>query len=81
MLKAKGKTTEARQLCEKFLTEYRESPLAQEAQRQLRLLKPPERSEACSAANKCDGASCESQCFPCAFRRSSAESGAEEALM
>ena len=45
LLKAKGKTTEARQLCEKFLTEYRESPLAQEASRQLRLLKPPQEAK------------------------------------
>jgi TolA-binding protein len=41
LLKAKGKISEARQLCETFLTQYRESPLAGEAQRQLRLLKPP----------------------------------------
>jgi TolA-binding protein len=40
LLKAKGKIAEARQVCENFLTQYRESPLAGEASRQLRLLKP-----------------------------------------
>ena len=80
LLKAKGKTTEARQLCEKFLTEYRESPLAQEAQRQLRLLKPPEQAKPVVPPTTATGAGCESQCFTCAFRRSSAKPGAEEAL-
>jgi predicted negative regulator of RcsB-dependent stress response len=40
LLKSKGKIAEARQVCENFLTQYRESPLAGEASRQLRLLKP-----------------------------------------
>jgi predicted negative regulator of RcsB-dependent stress response len=40
LLKAKGKTDEARRICENFLTQYRESYLAGEVSRELRLLKP-----------------------------------------
>jgi tetratricopeptide (TPR) repeat protein len=41
LLKAKNKPEEARVICEKILTSYRESLWANEAMRQLRLLKPP----------------------------------------
>ena len=40
LLKAKGKIEEARRVCETFLTQYRDSYLAGEASRELRLLKP-----------------------------------------
>ena len=40
LLKAKGKTDEARRVCESLMTQYRESYLAGEASRELRLLKP-----------------------------------------
>jgi predicted negative regulator of RcsB-dependent stress response len=40
LLKAKDRTDEARQICERIMTEFRESLLASEAARQLRLLKP-----------------------------------------
>ena len=40
LLKAKGKIEEARRVCENFLTQYRESYLAGEASRELRLLRP-----------------------------------------
>jgi predicted negative regulator of RcsB-dependent stress response len=40
LLKAKGQTEEARRVCENFLTQYRDSNLAGEASRQLRLLRP-----------------------------------------
>ena len=40
LLKAKGRDDEARQICERIMTDYRESLLAGEAARQLRLLKP-----------------------------------------
>jgi tetratricopeptide (TPR) repeat protein len=41
LLKAKNKPEDARLVCEKILTNYRESVWANEAMRQLRLLKPP----------------------------------------
>jgi predicted negative regulator of RcsB-dependent stress response len=41
LLKAKGKIEEARRVCENFLTQYRESYLAGEVSRELRLMKPP----------------------------------------
>ena len=47
LLKAKGQTEEARRVCENFLTQYRDSYLAGEASRQLRLLRP--KSEAKSS--------------------------------
>lgn len=40
LLKAKGKIEEARRVCENFLTQYRESYLAGEVSRELRLLRP-----------------------------------------
>jgi predicted negative regulator of RcsB-dependent stress response len=40
LLKAKGKIEEARRVCENFLTQYRESYLAGEVSRELRLMKP-----------------------------------------
>jgi TolA-binding protein len=40
LLKQKGQIDEARRICETVLTQYRESYASQEAQRQLRLLKP-----------------------------------------
>lgn len=40
LLKEKNQIEEARRLCENFLTQYRDSYLAGEASRQLRLLKP-----------------------------------------
>ena len=40
LLKAKGRTDEARRVCENIMTQYRESIVASEANRQLRLLKP-----------------------------------------
>ena len=40
LLKAKGKIEEARRVCENLLTQYRESYLAGEASRELRLLRP-----------------------------------------
>jgi TolA-binding protein len=56
LLKAKNKSEDARMICEKILTTYRESLWANEAMRQLRLLKPPPASlsaqpSANSAAN------------------------------
>jgi tetratricopeptide (TPR) repeat protein len=41
LLKAKNKPEEARIICERILTNYRDSVWANEAMRQLRLLKPP----------------------------------------
>lgn len=41
LLKAKNKTEDARLVCEKILTDYRESLWASEAARQLRTLQPP----------------------------------------
>jgi predicted negative regulator of RcsB-dependent stress response len=41
LLRAKNKVEEARMVCEKILTDYRESYWANEAARQLRVLKPP----------------------------------------
>ncbi|HET9419449.1 MAG TPA: tetratricopeptide repeat protein [Chthoniobacterales bacterium] len=49
LLKAKNKTEEARIVCEKILTNYRESVWANEAMRQLRLLKPPTPAAAASS--------------------------------
>jgi predicted negative regulator of RcsB-dependent stress response len=46
LLKAKNQTEEARRVCESVLSKYRESVFANEAQRQLRLLKPPTPPEA-----------------------------------
>jgi predicted negative regulator of RcsB-dependent stress response len=40
LLKAKGKIDEARRVCESLMTQYRESYLAGEASRELRLLQP-----------------------------------------
>jgi TolA-binding protein len=40
LLKEKGQMAEARRVCENFLTQYRDSYLAGEASRQLRMLKP-----------------------------------------
>jgi predicted negative regulator of RcsB-dependent stress response len=40
ILKTKGRIDEARRVCENIMTQYRESILAGEANRQLRLLKP-----------------------------------------
>ena len=40
LLKAKGKIEEARRVCENFLTQYRDSYLSGEVQRELRLLRP-----------------------------------------
>jgi predicted negative regulator of RcsB-dependent stress response len=40
LLKAKGRSDEARRVCETIMTQYRESVAATEANRQLRLLKP-----------------------------------------
>jgi len=44
LLKARNKIEEARLVCEKILTDYRESFWSGEAARQLRVLKPPARS-------------------------------------
>jgi predicted negative regulator of RcsB-dependent stress response len=41
LLRAKNKVEEARMVCEKILTDYRDSYWASEAARQLRTLKPP----------------------------------------
>lgn len=46
LLKEKGQAAEARQICETILTKYRDSLVANEATRQLRLLKPPAPPEA-----------------------------------
>ena len=40
LLKARGKIDDARQICEKIMTQYRESYLSGEASRELRLLRP-----------------------------------------
>jgi predicted negative regulator of RcsB-dependent stress response len=44
ILKAKNRVDEARQVCERIMTDYRESIWAGEAMRQLRLLKPKEQA-------------------------------------
>jgi TolA-binding protein len=49
ILKQKNQIPEARQVCETILTKYRESLVANEATRQLRLLKPPAPPEAPAA--------------------------------
>jgi predicted negative regulator of RcsB-dependent stress response len=49
MLKEKNQLDEARQVCETILTKYRDSLVANEATRQLRLLKPPTPPEAATA--------------------------------
>jgi len=46
ILKQKNQAAEARQVCETILTKYRDSLVATEATRQLRLLKPPAPPEA-----------------------------------
>jgi len=51
LLKAKNKPGEARILCEQILTNYRESLWANEAMRQLRLLKPAPAAAASAAAS------------------------------
>jgi hypothetical protein len=45
ILKMKNQTEEARRVCEKILTDYRDSFWAGEAARELRLLKPTGSSE------------------------------------
>ncbi len=45
LLKTKGRNDEARQICEGIMTNYRDSLLASEAARQLRLLKPLTQTE------------------------------------
>jgi predicted negative regulator of RcsB-dependent stress response len=50
ILKEKNQIEEARRVCETILTKYRESLVASEATRQLRLLKPPASTDTASAA-------------------------------
>jgi predicted negative regulator of RcsB-dependent stress response len=50
ILKEKNQVEEARRVCETILTKYRESLVASEATRQLRLLKPPPSADMPSAA-------------------------------
>jgi predicted negative regulator of RcsB-dependent stress response len=50
LLKTKGRNDEARQVCERVLTDHRDSLLASEAARQLRLLKPAAQAQAPAAA-------------------------------
>lgn len=45
LLKAKNRVQEARQVCERIMTDYRDSIWMAEAARQLRILKPPAGSE------------------------------------
>ncbi len=45
LLVEKNKTEEARRICENIMTQYRESPVASEAARQLRLLGPGKAAE------------------------------------
>jgi predicted negative regulator of RcsB-dependent stress response len=49
LLKAKGRIEEARRVCETFLTQYRDSYLAGEASRQLRMLRPGSEAKASPA--------------------------------
>jgi predicted negative regulator of RcsB-dependent stress response len=51
LLKAKGKIEEARRVCENLLTQYRESYLAGEASRELRLLRPASDAKASPPAS------------------------------
>jgi predicted negative regulator of RcsB-dependent stress response len=50
ILKEKNQLEEARRLCETILTKYRDSLVASEATRQLRLLKPPPSADTATAA-------------------------------
>lgn len=50
LLKGKNQINEARQVCEKILTDHRDSFIAGEATRQLRLLKPPQSNAAAAPA-------------------------------
>jgi len=50
IFKEKNQLEEARRLCETILTKYRDSLVASEATRQLRLLKPPPSADAATAA-------------------------------
>lgn len=50
ILKEKNQTDEARRVCETILTKYRDSLVANEATRQLRLLKPPASADTATAA-------------------------------
>jgi tetratricopeptide (TPR) repeat protein len=50
ILKEKNQVEEARRVCETILTKYRESLVANEATRQLRLLKPPPSADTPTAA-------------------------------
>jgi predicted negative regulator of RcsB-dependent stress response len=50
ILKEKNQLEEARRACETILTKYRESLVANEATRQLRMLKPPPSADEASAA-------------------------------